>query len=217
MLSILVTANFEAPYFFSIKSSSKRCTCGVLEFSAREGTCEVPTWMYDELNPANDEVEITRIPPPPLGTYVKFQPHKTAFIELANPKVVLERHLTSYCCLTKGETIQVGYNGINYKLNVVDVKPNNNNNSTINIIDTVLDLEFDAPIDYVEPTPSVVEKTDLSSTLRTEENHEIKHEKKFSNQFVPFAGQGYSLTGNIPNPPSINTNDSLNKYGHVIV
>ena len=38
-----------SPMIFEISSSSKRSFCGVVEFSAEEGTCCVPNWMMRNL------------------------------------------------------------------------------------------------------------------------------------------------------------------------
>jgi ubiquitin fusion degradation protein 1 len=44
----------------------------------------------------------------PRATFVKLQPHQTAFINIANPKAVLEVALRNFSCLTKGEVICIG-------------------------------------------------------------------------------------------------------------
>ena len=41
------------------------------------------------------------------GTYLKFQPHETAFIDLADPKAILENNLINYATLFKGDTINI--------------------------------------------------------------------------------------------------------------
>lgn len=37
----------------------------------------------------------------PKGVFAKFRPHKTEFIELKDPKTILEVHLRNFVCLTK--------------------------------------------------------------------------------------------------------------------
>ena len=46
----------------------------------------------------------------PKGTYVKLQPHTQDFLDITNPKAVLETTLRGYSCLTKGDTICLPYN-----------------------------------------------------------------------------------------------------------
>jgi len=48
----------------------------------------------------------------PKGTFVQFQAHETKFAMLKNPRVVLEKNLRSYSCLTVGDTIQVEFANI---------------------------------------------------------------------------------------------------------
>ena len=59
----------------------------------------------------------------PKGTYVKLQPHTTDFLDISNPKAVLERTLRGYTCLTKGDTFVLQYNDRRYHIDVVDAKP----------------------------------------------------------------------------------------------
>ena len=44
------------------------------------------------------------------GTFVKFKPQSEAFLDISNPRVVLERQLRSFSCLSKGQTIPISYN-----------------------------------------------------------------------------------------------------------
>ena len=59
----------------------------------------------------------------PKGPYVKFRPQSKTFIELTNPKIVLEQFLAvkDYSCLTKNETIRILYNERTYDIDVVEV------------------------------------------------------------------------------------------------
>jgi ubiquitin fusion degradation protein 1 len=38
---------------------------------------------------------------------MKIQPHETKFIDLPDPKAILERELTNYSCVFKGDTINI--------------------------------------------------------------------------------------------------------------
>ena len=87
----------------------------------------------------------------PRATYVKLQPHLTAFINIANPKAVLEVALRNFSCLTKDEVIMIEYNDVKYYINVLEVKPNRYN--AVSIVETDVELDFAPPLDYVEPTP----------------------------------------------------------------
>jgi hypothetical protein len=83
------------------------------------------------------------------GRLVKFQPHFTKFTELSNPKVVLERALRNYACLTKGDTIVIHYGDMPFPIDIIDVEPKNPKNA-ISVIDTDLNVDFEEPKDYNE-------------------------------------------------------------------
>ena len=83
--------------------------CGVAEFTAEEGTCYLPTNMFDKLClMEGQQVNIRNTDLKP-GTFIKLQPHKTEFIENPNPKTILEYNLRNYFCVTEGDTISVKF------------------------------------------------------------------------------------------------------------
>jgi ubiquitin fusion degradation protein 1 len=86
---------------------SKKTYCGVLEFSAEEGLCYLPFWMMNNLFLEEGSEIILRNVNLKKGKFVVLQPHETAFINLANPKAILEQELTNYSCLMKGDTINI--------------------------------------------------------------------------------------------------------------
>lgn len=67
----------------------------------------------------------------PVGSFSKFQPLSTDFLDITNPKAVLENCLRTFACLTKGDVIAVTYNKKVYELCVLETKPGN----AINIIE----------------------------------------------------------------------------------
>ncbi|CAN0485718.1 unnamed protein product, partial [Discosporangium mesarthrocarpum] len=44
------------------------------------------------------------------ATYVKFQPQSVDFLEISNPRAVLETTLRHFSCLTEGDHICIPYN-----------------------------------------------------------------------------------------------------------
>lgn len=54
----------------------------------------------------------------PKGKYVKLQPVTSDFLDISNPKAVLERSLRGYSCLTVGDCFVVNYNGRKYEIEV---------------------------------------------------------------------------------------------------
>lgn len=138
--------------------------CGVLEFSAEEGMCHIPIWMMNNLCVEEGSEIILRNMNLQKGTFVKIKPHQTAFIDLSNPKAILEQELTHYSVLHKGDTINIQYGGKDYAIDIVDTKPDDQ----ICCVETNLDLEFEAPKDYVEP-PKLQKNTSVQKRAAEEE------------------------------------------------
>ena len=102
----------------------------------------------------NVQVELST---PPDGCYIKLQPHKTEFIELPDPKALLEKALSvNYPVVTEGHTITIQNPDTNkvYHVDIVKTEPA----SIIKIIDVNVNVDFDPPLDYVPPP--IVEKYD---------------------------------------------------------
>jgi ubiquitin fusion degradation protein 1 len=84
----------------------------------------------------------------PKGTFVKIQPHMTKFIQLSNPKAVLEKSLRSFSCITAGDTILISYADTEFDIDVLEVKPNTLD--AISLIDT--DVQVSNVCKYLEFT-----------------------------------------------------------------
>ena len=120
---------------------SRKCYCGVLEFIAEEGVCYMPHWMMNNLFlEEGAEVHIQNVTLP-KGTFVAIQPHETAFIDLANPKAILENELTNYACLTKGETINICYGGKDFLIDIVETLPH----EAICVVEADIEVDFRQP------------------------------------------------------------------------
>lgn len=82
----------------------------------------------------------------PKGTFVKIQPHETAFIDLPNPRAVLENSLRNYLCLTQGDSIVVEFAQKRYTIDIIETKPG----LAIMTLQTDLQVDFAPPKDYRE-------------------------------------------------------------------
>jgi len=60
----------------------------------------------------------------------------------------LEQALRNFSALTQGDIIEISYNSIIFGLLVMETKPGG---SGINVLDTDLEVDFAAPLGYVEP------------------------------------------------------------------
>ena len=86
---------------FSIQNTCDDCGrashCGVLEFTAEEGFVFLPQWMMDNLKILEGDLILLKNVSLPKGTYVKLQPHTTDFVNISDPKAVLEKKPEEVC------------------------------------------------------------------------------------------------------------------------
>lgn len=78
---------------FEIQNKSKpqySTVCGVLEFTAEDGICFIPTWMMALLQIEDGRRVSIKSVNAVKGTFMKIQPHESDFIQLPNPKAILE-------------------------------------------------------------------------------------------------------------------------------
>jgi len=189
--------NIEYPLFFKIINPICEFgrVCAVHEFTAMEGVTNVPYYIMEDLGIAEgSQVSIEYINPP-QGSYLKLKPHETAFINLSNPKVILEHIMSKdYPVVSKGETIVLNYKDLDktFRIDIVDCQPS----ETIKIIDTDVNLDFDTPYDYVEPpqssSPKNVKVDNYVTERNSSENTKLQGFKT-TGKFVPFSGKGYVL------------------------
>ncbi|EKX52015.1 UFD1-like protein, CDC48 co-factor [Guillardia theta CCMP2712] len=139
------------PMLFEItnRANGRKLHCGVLEFIANEGSVLMPHWMMQNLGVDHGDLVTVESATLPKGQYVKLRPQSKTFLDIANPKAVLENTLRSFSALTKGSTIRIHYNNKQYDIDVVDIKPRDT--GAISIVDADVNVDFDAPADYVEP------------------------------------------------------------------
>lgn len=85
------------------------------------------------------------------GSFIKLQPQSPNFLDISDPKAVLENVFRSYSCLTVGDIFTFSYNDTIYEIAVLSVKPDNGESHAISVQETDLSVDFAAPIGYVEP------------------------------------------------------------------
>ena len=144
--------------------------CGVVEFTAEEGTCYIPSNMFDRLClEEGQKVNIRAINLKP-GTFIKLQPHKTEFINNPNPKTILEYNLRNYFCVTEGDTISVKFGKKIYKIDVIECKPD----KAIRTLNCDIEVDFAPPKDYKEPEKPVNKGGNSISVSNIKYNSEEK-------------------------------------------
>jgi len=134
----LLNASFDVP---------RRTHVGVLEFTAPEGQCFIPHWIMQNLLLEESEIVTVSNVTLPLANFVKFRPRSVDFLDISNPKAVLESSLRNFSCLTKDDQICLPYNGKNYFIDIVELKPAN----AVSIVEADVNVDFEPPVGYVEP------------------------------------------------------------------
>ncbi len=164
--------------------------CGVLEFSAPEGTIYLPLWVMKTIGIRSGDIVTLRNVTLRLGSFVKLQPQCVAFLDITDPRAVLEHSFRSFSALTKDDLIQINYNDTIYELMVKEVKPENTRHA-ISIVETDLQVDFDAPVGYVEPNYQKQEKS-LAGSLSTSISH-APLPSPTGSSFKAFSGSGNKL------------------------
>jgi len=121
----------------------------------------------------------------PKGSFVKLQPVSKTFLDVHNPRAVLENSLRHFATLTKGDNIVINYNNKKFEIEIVETKPSD----AISIIEADIEVDFAPPKDYVEPEkpPAATSSQPVQSTTAPE--------LPAPSQPEVFGGAGYRLDG----------------------
>lgn len=140
------------PMLFELRNGPGGNTthAGVLEFVAEEGKCYLPGWMMKTLGVSTGDLLQILSTNLPSATLVKLQPQSPAFLDISDPKAVLENAFRNFSTLTKGDVFSFSYNDEIYDVAVLEVKPENSKNG-VSMIETDVEVDFAPPVGYVEP------------------------------------------------------------------
>ncbi|KAL6615355.1 hypothetical protein ACP70R_037625 [Stipagrostis hirtigluma subsp. patula] len=131
--------------------------CGVLEFTAREGSAELPPHVWNNLfksdSPDVPLIEV-RYVSLPKGNYAKLKPEGVGFSDLPNHRAVLETALRNHATLSENDVVVVNYGQLQYKLKVLELKPA----SSVSVLET--DVEVD-----IEGSDSVLDNEENQHVL----------------------------------------------------
>ncbi|TYJ40663.1 hypothetical protein E1A91_A04G157100v1 [Gossypium mustelinum] len=187
-LDRLASLHIDYPMLFELRNdAAERVShCGVLEFIAEEGMIYMPYWMMENLVLQEGDIVRVKNVTLPKGTYVKLQPHTKDFLDISNPKAILETTLRNYSCLTTGDSIMVAYNNKKYYIDIIETKPSN----AISIIETDCEVDFAPPLDYKEPERPAAPTSSSRASSQVEEAP-VEAEPKFS----AFTGTGRRMDG----------------------
>ncbi|ODQ53091.1 UFD1-domain-containing protein [Saitoella complicata NRRL Y-17804] len=222
-LDKLTRLNISYPMLFELENASTglKTHAGVLEFIAEEGRVYMPWWIMVRLGLDQGDLVNLRSTTLMLGTFVKLQPQSVDFLDISDPKAVLESALRNFSCLTKGDVFSIEYNEHEYHIAVLSVKPGPSEPETdddedsdieeldpppgISVVETDLSVDFAPPIGYVEPTPQSRGSNGASGTstpASTSGQGSMHARLDFarlaatnSGRASPFAGTGQKLSG----------------------
>ena len=205
-LDRLSQLRIDYPMLFQISNpkEGKTSHCGVLEFVADEGHAYIPYWMMQNLLLQEGDLVKFKSISLSKGTYVKLRPHTKDFLDISNPKAVLEMTLRNYSCLTKGDAILVNYNNKRYFIDIVETQPGD----AVTIIETDCEVDFAPPLDYVEPERVEKPKAAVGTaflggsvlqakgeTKKEAKGNKEEEEEEEEPSFIPFAGRAQRLDG----------------------
>lgn len=105
------------------------------------------------------QIKSTDLPP---GQLVKLQPQSPSFLEISDPRAVLENAFRNFSCLTKGDIFTFAYNDQTYDIAVLEIKPDAEQHHAIVTMETDLEVDFATPVGYEEP-----KRTSGTSTPRS--------------------------------------------------
>ena len=79
-------------------------------FLSFSGKVYLPYWMMQNLAINQGGLLMVESATLPVGEFAKFQPHSKDFVDLTNPKAVLESKLRNFARLSIGDVIAIVYN-----------------------------------------------------------------------------------------------------------
>ncbi|KAF2275175.1 UFD1-domain-containing protein [Westerdykella ornata] len=162
-LDKLTRLHITYPMLFELINGAKekKTHAGVLEFIAEEGKIYLPYWLMQTLGVEPGDLLQVKSTDLPLGTFIKLQPQDPSFLEISDPKAVLENAFRNFSCLTTGDVFTFAYNDNVYSIAVLETKPKHPSGA-ICTLETDLSVDFAPPLGYVEP-----QRTSGTSTPRS--------------------------------------------------
>ncbi len=124
-LQTLSHMQVQYPMLFKLSNDAMQLSThvGTLEFTAQEGHIHVPRWLMTSLALQEGSIVTLTNVSLPRANWVKLQPQHKSFLDLSNPKAILEKTLQRYSCMTKGKAFTFTYLNKEYTVLVEDVKP----------------------------------------------------------------------------------------------
>ena len=147
--------------------NDKIAVCSVHEYTETPGIIFIPSRIMQTLGiNASENIKVNQKIDIPKGEFIKIKPYEKAFIELSDPKAVLERHISQfYPVLSKGELISIKFAGKEHQIEIVETRPEN----VIQTTNCDINLEFARPYD-MGPEETKENKTHENVKTNIDEN-----------------------------------------------
>ena len=97
-LDKLTRLHITYPMLFELINGNKEkmTHAGVLEFIAEEGKVYLPYWLMQTLSLDPGDLVQIKSTDLPSGSFIKLQPQSTSFLEISDPKAVLENAFRNF-------------------------------------------------------------------------------------------------------------------------
>lgn len=129
---------------------------------------------------------------------MKFRARSVDFLEITNPRALLEVTLRNFTCLTVGDTIKINHVGKAFEFDVREVQPE----GAASIIETDCMVDFEEPLGYKESKYAQHEKkiaadaVSAPSAPRTLQKARVEiPDNSPTTVFKPFAGTAKRIDG----------------------
>ena len=203
--------------FFELRNMEKKMNVGVYEFTDIPDICYIPYYFMQSLGIKEGDriqVELLSFHPPP-ATSIVLKPQEHAFLELYDPKLLLENYMSQYYPIVSlNDVIRIRDKDIDYCLLVTKLEPSD----VVQTINCDISLEFEDAIDFVPlalpsapPNPPPTMNSSLVSSSINQTNKvggggtlpysnykmssPLPHPSYKTNTFIPFQGKGHRLGG----------------------
>ncbi|ORY07475.1 UFD1-domain-containing protein [Basidiobolus meristosporus CBS 931.73] len=130
-----------SPFTFRLLNEKKKIIthAGVREFTAEEGTVELPEWLASSLDMKDGEGVIITAQSLPKGTWGRMRPLTQGYKKIPDFRSAFEANFRAkFTTLTAGEVISIKYGAQLYQFLIEALKPAD----AVDIVDTDLELEI---------------------------------------------------------------------------
>ena len=166
-------------------SNQKKIVCAVHEYTESPGIIFIPSKLMNSIDlDAGYRVEVNQKTDIEKGEFIKIKPFQKAFIELADPKVILEKYISQYYpILSQGEIITINYNNHEYNIEVTETRPN----KVIQTTNCDINVDFERPVDMVDEPMTETKQPE------SKRDQNVSQYKRTKEDLKRFPGKGYVL------------------------